>query len=178
MPSKRKKADKLHDGGQGAVASSSPTPPESPSSEAGQGGTQNTPRHEEICDQIGQALDRVRQSDLLEDVGHLRADMRMMRALARNPIYIPSPFFNESASQLIALSRQPGADPRVIVGAIKTVAEMVKLNLKTNELAAKANDAGGAGADGTAVHVKVIVNMPEERPQPKVVENIAPLESV
>lgn len=177
MPRKRKSAGKLRPGGQGGGTQTkveTDLPSDKPTNKTTNktaNKTANKPAStENIMSEIGQAIDRLRKSDLLEDAGHLRTDMRMMRALMRNPVYIPPPFFEESAMQLINLSRIQGADPRVVVGAIKTVAEMVKLNLKVNELAMK--EKSSAGSAGPAVHVKVIVNMPEEKAQPKVVENL------
>lgn len=109
------------------------------------------------------------KSGWLKDQHHLKSDMRMLRALLRNPCYIPPSFFEEAANDLMILSRT-STDDRVKVGAIKTVAEIAKLNLKVNEVA---NGGKDDQADaGQAVQVKVIINMPDAKPQPKAVEAV------
>lgn len=156
----KRRVAKMQAGGQGEVASK-----QSPAITAAPAATlQETP--------AAPVSAPARESALLEDKGHLRADMRMMRALLRNPCYVPNEFFADAASDLMALSRKPEVDDRVKVGAIKTVTEIAKLNLKVNEVVANEGKSQQANA-GSLIQVKVIVNLPDEKPQPKQVESKA-----
>jgi hypothetical protein len=84
--------------------------------------------------QGGQRQAKKLSGEVLADRHHLRHDIRMMRRLIRNPVYVPNEFFAEGAKKLWDIVTDTEiVDQRVRVAAAKTIVDICKVNLEVHK---------------------------------------------